>query len=88
MKTYTAKIHDADLTVGTTVNLAIIERIFDCDSKPLADSIIGAVDCRVTSVGAYWSVSTRGESGRWYAVEPLTALPVARPDREILIGIA
>lgn len=88
MKTYTAKIHDADLTVGTQVNLALVERIFDRDNQPLADSIIGTVDCRIVSVGAYWSVSTRGESGRWYAVEPLTALPIARPDREILIGIA
>lgn len=86
MKIYTAKIHNADRAVGSIVNLAIVERIFDRENKPLADSIVGAVDCRIVEVGAHWSVSTRGDSGRWYAVEPLDVLCPCRADREILVG--
>jgi len=84
---YSAKIHDANIAMGTIVNLAIVERIKDDDGNPLSDAIIGAVDCRITRVGTYWSNQTRGESGRWYGVAPLDALPVARAGHQILIGI-
>lgn len=87
MKNYTAKIHNADLNVGHVVNLAVIERVFDREKKPLGDSLIGAVDCRIVSVGAHWSNQPRGEAGRWYDVEPLKALPKAAQGKEILIGI-
>jgi hypothetical protein len=87
MKSYTAKIHNADLGISRKINLAIIERIFDDAGRPLSDAIIGAIDCRIIEIGAYWSNQTRGESGRYYGIVPLAALPVARDGREILIGI-
>ena len=84
----TVKLGNADRAVGLLVNVAVCERIFDGAGHPLSDSIVGAVDAIITSVGSYWSDQPHGESGRYYDVLALGLLPTPRTlGATIILGV-